>query len=427
MRYPVDHAFSSKTRQILQNESNRKHRCVPGGGALIVVLTALVLSHSATAQKSQDQWQTRSWPELAAETQARADRGAYPLTGLKPDDVREALSHIHSLDRDEWASAWMAIGDRYEWRAKSEEATDSGAARDDYRAAWLNYSFGRWPSPNSPGKAQSYAKAQGAFANYGRLLNPPIETISISFEGKQIVAYLQKPPGVTRPPIVLDLGGMDEWKDSVANQGRGFLQDGIADVAVDMPGTGDAPMARPGAERVYSRLIDYLLTRTDVDGSRIVVRGTSWGSYWSARLAFVEANRLKGAVYQSGPVDGYFQRAWQDNSLHTKEYLFDFVASRLYVLGQPSVDALLNYMPSMSLKAAGLLGKPTSPMLLIGGVLDSQTPFADLLELLQTGTPKDAWVNPEGRHMGDSGSWTHKAIFDKVIRPWIHTRLTADQ
>lgn len=42
-------------------------------------------------------------PDLArvkAESQARADRNAYPATGLRPDDVREALSHIDSLDRD---------------------------------------------------------------------------------------------------------------------------------------------------------------------------------------------------------------------------------------------------------------------------------------------------------------------------------------
>src|SRR5215471_8626216 len=51
----------------------------------------------------------RTLEELKAETQARADRNGYPLTGLKPDDVREALSNIRSLDRDEWATAtWRA-------------------------------------------------------------------------------------------------------------------------------------------------------------------------------------------------------------------------------------------------------------------------------------------------------------------------------
>jgi hypothetical protein len=63
MRHPVDHTFSSKTRQTLRNDSNRKHRRVHGGGTLIVVLTALALSHNAVAQESQDKWQTRSSPK----------------------------------------------------------------------------------------------------------------------------------------------------------------------------------------------------------------------------------------------------------------------------------------------------------------------------------------------------------------------------
>ena len=218
------------------------------------------------------------------------------------------------------------------------------------------------------------------------MLTPKIEVLRIPFEGKTIVAYLQKPGNVEKPPIVLDIGGVDEWKDSVAADGRSFLTDGIADVAVDMPGTGDAPLpGRPGSERMYSALIDYLLTRVDLDGHRIVVRGVSWGSYWSARVAYAEPTRLRGAVFQSGPVDAYFGRAWQEKALHTKEYLLDFVPSRLHILGQPSVEAMLDFMPSMSLKP--LLDHPTPPMLVIGGAHDTQNPFSDVLLLLQSGSP----------------------------------------
>jgi hypothetical protein len=44
---------------------------------------------------------------------------------LKVDDAREALSHINSLDRDEWAAAWSAIGDRY--RATAQQAQGPAA------------------------------------------------------------------------------------------------------------------------------------------------------------------------------------------------------------------------------------------------------------------------------------------------------------
>jgi hypothetical protein len=367
-------------------------------------------------------WQTRTWPELKAETQARSDRNAYPVTGLKPDDVREALSHIDSLDRDQWAAAFMAIGDRYNAKAEAELAGHPDAARADFHQAWLTYAFGRWPSPTSPGKVASAKKAEAAFLAYGRLLTPAIEVLRVPFEGKTIVAYLQKPIGVAKPPLVLDIGGVDEWKDAGADDGRSFLKDGIADVAVDMPGTGDAPLpGRPGAERMYSALIDYLLTRPDVDGSRIVVRGVSWGSYWSLRLAYAEPTRLRGAAFQSGPVADYFNRAWQENALHTKEYLLDFVPSRLYILSQPSVEAMLDFLPSMSLQP--MLDKPTPPMLVIGGKHDTQNPFSDILLLLQSGSPKYAWVNPEGGHMGRSRTWSDDRIFNEIVRPWIAERL----
>jgi esterase FrsA len=388
-----------------------------------IACAVLFFANAASAQQS-EVWQTRTWPELKAETQSRADHGVYPLEGLDPKDVSEALSKIDSLDPEKWAAAWMAIGDRYELRAKAELTNHPNEAREDFHKAWLNYAFGRWPSPTSPGKITSYQKAKEAFLSYARLSDPRIEMIKIPFEGKQIVAYLQRPKGVRRPPIVLDLGGADEWMDFVADSGTQFVKAGIADVAVDMPGTGEAPLAaRPGAERIYSALIDYLRTRDDLDGSRIVVRSISWGSYWSLRVAYANADRLKGAVFQSGAVDAYFKREWQDTSLHTKEYLFDFVASRLFILGQPNVEAMLDFMPSLSLKAGGLIDKPAPPMLLIAGAKDTQNPISDVFLLLQSGTPKTAWINPQGGHMGRDAHMTRSRIFDEVILPWVERRL----
>jgi hypothetical protein len=52
----------------------------------------------------------RTVEELKTEAQARADRNAYPLIGLKPEEVREALANIHSLDCDEWVAARSVLG-----------------------------------------------------------------------------------------------------------------------------------------------------------------------------------------------------------------------------------------------------------------------------------------------------------------------------
>src|SRR4051794_29299330 len=103
-----------------------------------------------------DAWQTRSWDErtwdeLKAETLARAERGAYPVFGIKPEDAREALAMIGSLDPEEWGAAWMAVGDRYTWRADAAARRgDAQAVQEALLAAWRLYTFGRWPVARSP-------------------------------------------------------------------------------------------------------------------------------------------------------------------------------------------------------------------------------------------------------------------------------------
>jgi pimeloyl-ACP methyl ester carboxylesterase len=370
---------------------------------------------------TEDVWQTRTFEELKAETQARAERGAYPVFGIKPDDAREALAMIGSLDPDAWGAAWMTLGDRYAERAEAaQQRGDVGAAQDDLMAAWRLYTLGRWPVAASPKKAACYRKAKQAFETYGRLADPKIETIRVAFEGKEIVAFLQVPKGAVRAPVVISIGGSDLWKDTVAVQSRAFLQWGIAVIAVDMPGTGDAPLpVLPGSERMYSALIDHVQTRADLDGARIIVRGQSWGSYWSARTGYAEADRLTGIVFQSGPVHHYFQRSWQEQAFKTKEFLFDYVPSRLHMLGQHSIEAAFAFMPSLSLLEAGLLQRPTPPMLLIAGAKDTQVPFDDFLLLLKHGSPKQAWINPEGGTMGRSLTVKDDEITATVVIPWV--------
>ncbi len=361
-------------------------------------------------------WQTRTWDELKAETQSRADRGAYPVFGISSADARDALAQIDSLDPDQWGAAWMAIGDRH-----MELAGAAGeGALEHYLKAWRLYTLGRWPVMLSDRKRESFFKAQEAFSAYGRLVTPPIEVLRIPFEGRHIEALLQKPEQERPAPVVINIGGSDLWKDSVAIQARGFLAHGIAAVAIDMPGTAEAPVgAIPGSERMVSAVIDHLKARDDIDGARIVVRGQSWGSYWSARTAYAEASRLAGAVFQSGPVHLYFQREWQEEAFRTREFLFDYVPSRLHMLGVETVEEALAMMPSLSLLDAGLLSRPTPPMLVIGGARDTQVPFSDLMLMLQHGSPKHAWVNPEGQTMGRSITVKDDQIFAGVVVPWV--------
>ena len=100
-----------------------------GGVVKFISLALLALFAICSTARAQLAPQ-RTWPELKEAVQERANRNAYPMTGMKPDDVREILSQINSLDRDEWAGAWGRMGERYQTRAAEQQKTDLKVASE---------------------------------------------------------------------------------------------------------------------------------------------------------------------------------------------------------------------------------------------------------------------------------------------------------
>ncbi len=368
-------------------------------------------------------WGPRTLEELKVETQRRADRNLPPIAGIKPEDAREALARINTLEREDWAAAWMANGERYMAQAKS--AATPKEAQEAYYHAWHNFSTGRWPTERlSPGKMKAYQRSLDAFHAYGRLLSPPIEIVRIPFEGREIVAYLRLPAGVRPAPIVFGINGLDSRKEDVIARIDAYLQNGIGVFAMDMPGTGQAPvLIDVGSERIFSAALDYLQTRGDVDAKRIVVQGRSWSGYWAAIMAYTEKDRIRGAVVHGVGIHGFFQPEWQKKSFSTREYLFDIFPARSAVYGTRTEEEYLAYGPRLSLFTRGFLDKPAAPMLLVNGERDSQQPIADLYLMMKHGDPKDTWVNPAGGHMGRSADWSSPRIAREVVLPWIVRKL----
>src|ERR1700682_5934355 len=189
------------------NSQNRRFIPRKIAPVLVIVICAAI---SAAAQMAP----TRTWEQLKEETPRRVDKTRAPVAGHKSEDAREALANIHSLDRDEWAAAWSAIAERYDKRAKSEEAgKNNEAARDDYFLAFRYYTAARWPVPNSSGKQKAYQNALAAFRNYGRFLDPPVEIVHIPFEGKEISGYIRLPKDVRPAPVVFMINGTDSRKE----------------------------------------------------------------------------------------------------------------------------------------------------------------------------------------------------------------------
>jgi esterase FrsA len=367
----------------------------------------------------------RTIDEIKIEAVHRAAVGQYPLIGLDPGDVKEAFASIKTSDKDEWAAAFMKVANRYYDEAKSLENSDPTKANADYIRAWRLYSFGRWPIPASPGKQRSYEKAIQAFLAHARFFDPPLEVVRIPFEGKEIIGYMRLPKNAKGAvPLVIAVNGLDSRKEDLTESFGAILPFGIGFLAVDGPGTGQNPIkVSETADRMLSRVIDYAQSRPEVDNNRIAMHGVSWGAYWATKMAIVEPGRLRGASAQSPPVDKFFQKDFLMNSLlGNREYLFDQAPALMNILeGVHTLDEMGDFLPKMSLVHQDLLGKPMAPMLIMAGVLDTQVPIDDIYLLLSKGdTPKEAWINPKGGHLGRQvGVWPDALIFKQVIIPWL--------
>jgi pimeloyl-ACP methyl ester carboxylesterase len=389
---------------------------------LLALIVSLCISGFA------EQHAERTIDEIRREAIHRAEVGQYPLIGLDPGDVKEAFNSIHTRDKDEWAAAFMGVADRYMKEAKSLEKTDPAKANADYIRAWRLYSFGRWPIPASPGKQRSYEKALEAFRAHAEFWDPPMEIVRIPFEGKEIIGYLRLPKNPTGPvPLVLAVNGLDSRKEDLAESFSAILPFGVGYLAVDGPGTGQNPIkVSENADRMLSRVLDYIATRPEIDKTRVAMHGVSWGAYWATKMAIVERTRIKGASAQSPPTDKFFQKDFlMDSLIGNREYLFDQVPALMAIFDNVhTVDELAAALEKISLVKQGLLGKPMSPMLILAGVKDTQVPISDIYLLLDQGdVPKTAWINPQGGHLGRQvGVWPDPRIFKEVIIPWlVHT------
>jgi esterase FrsA len=401
-------------------------------GIVTKIVRAALLCAVPLAACSAQQHTERTLDEIKVEAVHRAEVGGYPLIGLDPNDVREAFQSIHTRDKDEWAAGFMGVADRYMAQGKALESTDRKQADADYIRAWHLYSFGRWPFEGSPKKKVSYQKAIEAFLAHARFMDPPLQVVHIPFEGKEITGYMRLPKDAAAPvPMVIAVNGLDSRKEDLAESFSAILPYGVGYIAVDGPGTGQSPIkASPTADRMLTRVLDYLATRPEVDKNHVAMHGVSWGAYWGTKMAIVEKDRLRAVSVQSPPTDLFFQKEFVLNSLlGNREYLFDQIPAMMAIFDNvTTLDQVVDEFAKMSLVNQHLLGKPTAPMLILAGTHDTQVPISDIYKLLDSGdVPKDAWINPQGGHLGRQvGVWPDPRIFREVILPWLARKLKAE-
>jgi esterase FrsA len=336
----------------------------------------------------------------------RLEERHHPVGDCEPAAARAAIDRLRSLDGENWGQVWAEAAQPFVRAAQEAEARgDTAAASGAHFQAYSFYYAGRYPCPNHPRKAECAAQARAHYLAAARGWDPPLERVSIPFagrpgEGSEVVGYLRKPRGDARPPLVIHWGGIDGYKEERHANAEAMLEQGLASLAIDMPGTGESPVVvSPDGERQFAAVLDWVKGRRDVDGGRVAVMGSSFGGYWSVKLAHLYPERLRGAVCWGGGVHRNFLPDWTEAARYAESYLFDLAECRAHACGVPDYEAYKAYVPALSLLDSGLLDRPCAPLLLINGKDDVQVPLADYYLMLEHGSPKDIRLFPGG-HMG---------------------------
>ncbi|HET9405187.1 MAG TPA: alpha/beta hydrolase, partial [Burkholderiales bacterium] len=212
-------------------------------------------------------------------------------SGVPLTDFEEVTAGISRWD--EWCAAWGA-------RAAVHEELGKKALADGYklsagehltRAAVL-YHFGKFMFVHDlPQMKQAHRKVIECRELALPHLPYPGERVQIPYQGGHLAGSLRKPAGGGRHPVVVMIVGLDSTKEEMDVYENIFLARGMATLAFDGPGQGEAEYDIPirgDYEVAVAAVVDYVGTRPDLDAKRVGLWGVSLGGYYSARAAAFE-------------------------------------------------------------------------------------------------------------------------------------------
>src|SRR5262249_36446902 len=241
---------------------------------------------------------------------------------LKDAKVQSAISHwlprfvsngvlladfedmTSGLDRwDDWGAAWSK-------RAALHEQLGRDALRDGWKLsagehlvrAGIYYHFAKFVFVQDVEQMRAaHMKAVECYRDGVALLRPhPGKRVAIPFEGKTLFGVLRG-----TGPVVIMAPGLDSTKEELHAYEEPFLARGMATLAIDGPGQGEAEYEIPicgDYERAAKAVCDWIEDRGDLDAERIAIWGVSLGGYYAPRAAAYE-KRIKACIALSGPYE----------------------------------------------------------------------------------------------------------------------------
>ena len=202
---------------------------------------------------------------------------------------------------DDWYPYWAGRGDAYERLARDALALGrKQSAGELFWHACLSYHYAQflW-FHDSKNRAAGQRHKVELYREAAPLFVSPAMRFDLPFEGFTIPGYLRVPPGLAGPaPVAVILGGLESTKEESYRFENLCLARGLATCTFDGPGQGEMyfqARMRPDFHRFASAVLDWLVTRPEVDPERIGVIGRSLGGFYAVHWAAHEP-RLAACV-----------------------------------------------------------------------------------------------------------------------------------
>lgn len=255
----------------------------------------------------------------------QAEKELYPARGLPgggqlevrmeisanhPDpDIRGVARRVKFFNLESWHAEWTQVAQKNEELAAGFEREERKLTPHEFylRAADFYRRAVVYMPDSDPRMLPTFKRLEENFAKAWSVVPPPFERVQIPYEGHTLPALFWPGRGKagSRLPVVYNYGGADgillRGEDGGAGQ---YVRRGMSFIDVDGPGHGSTLRhhklyAPPDCERVAKAVIDYLVTRPDVDSARIGLHGSSLGGYSGPRSATGE-KRIKAVAVWSG-------------------------------------------------------------------------------------------------------------------------------
>jgi len=234
-----------------------------------------------------------------------------PYGGADFGEVAAVARAVGEGDDSAFYDAWVKAADRL--AAEGQALATRGrtvSARELFLRASCFYSASYHPlygKPVDPRLVAAFRKQIDAFNKGLALRDPPVAPLRIPFEGASLPAYFIPAVGHESAvrPLVICTNGYDAsvtdmyFASVVAVTARGYHC-----LVFDGPGQGEmliehSTALRPDWEAVVRSVVDFALTISIVDPTRIALSGWSLGGYLAPRAASGE-HRLGACIADPG-------------------------------------------------------------------------------------------------------------------------------